>query len=303
MADEDIIEQQTLPTAMTEPQPPPVFAEPIEYPDSDGHFLPPNPLQANAIVELRWSLTQHFTGVPNVVLEGNMFMYYAQGEADERRVLGRRVGKYVDPHVFVVLGHDLEERSTYKLWVEGKPPDFALDVIEPSSDLSDQCATKELYGRIGMREYFLFQPDVERAGPRLVGYALRGGAYHALGPDPALPGAGSVLSEVLGVSLRPEGAFLRVRDQRSGKDYLKTVETQYELEAKDAAIAKSEQRADQEAAARRRESERADREAAARQRESERADREAAARRSAEERLAALEARLGQGVQRPPDDD
>ena len=303
MADEDIIEQQTLPTAMTEPQPPPVFAEPIEYPDSDGHFLPENPLQSNAIVEIRASLKQHFDGVPDVVLEGDMFMYYAQGEADERRVHGRRVGKYVAPDVFVVLGHHPRKRSTYKLWEEGKPPDFVLEVISPSSELRNRRDKKALYSRIGVREYFLFQPDMRRSGPRLVGYTLRGGAYQELGPDPALPGAGSVLSEVLGVSMRPEGELLRVRDLGSGEDYSWLEQWQQEKKAKDAAIAKSEQRADREAAARRRESERADREAAARRRESERADREAAARRTAEARLAALEARLGQGVQRPPDDD
>ena len=303
MADEDIIEQQTLPSAMTEPQPPPVFAEPIEYPDSDGHCLPDNPLQSNAIVELRGNLKQHCKDMPNVVVEGDMFLYYAQGEADERRVHGRRVGKYAAPDVFVVLDHDLGERWTYKLWEEGKPPDFALEVISPSSELRNRRDQKELSGQIGIQEYFLFQPDVRRASPRLVGYTLRGGAYQELGPDPALPGTGSVLSEVLGVSLRPEGAFLRVRDQRSGKDYLKSVESQYELEAKDAAVAKSEQRADRSEQRADRESERADREAAARRRESERADREAVARRSAEARIAALEARLGRVAQRPLDDD
>ena len=282
MGDKGIIEQHALPAAVAEPRPLGVPLEPIEYPDSDGHFLPPHPLQANAIVELRFSLEQHFRGAPDVVLEGNMFMYYAQGEADERRVHGRRVGKYVAPDVFVVLGHDLGKRSTYKLWEEGKPPDFALEVISPSSELRNRREKKALYQRIGVQEYFLFQPDVERAGPRLVGYTLRGGAYQELGPDPALLGADSVLSEVLGVSLRPEGAFLRVRDQRSGKDYLNVVETQYELEAKDAAIVKSEQRAE---------------------RAEQRAERETAARRSLEARLAALEVRQGSVVPRPQDED
>ena len=296
MGDEDIIEQQTLPTAMAEPTPLQVFAEPIEYPDSDGHFLPDNPLQSNAIVQLRINLEQHFKDVPNVVVEGDMFMYYAQGEADERRVHGRRVGKYVAPDVFVVLGHDLGRRSTYKLWEEGKPPDFAMEVISPSSELRNRRDKKALYSRIGVQEYFLFQPDEQRSGPRLVGYTLRGGAYQELGPDPALPGADSVLSEVLGVSLRPEGAFLRVRDQRSGKDYLKGVESQYELEAKDVAIAKSEQRVA-------RAEQRAEREAAARVKSEQRAEREAAARRSLEARLAELEARQGSVVPRPQDED
>ena len=303
MGDKGIIEQHVLPTTVAEPRPLRVPLEPIEYPDSDGHFLPDNPLQSNAIVQLRINLEQHFKDVPNVVVEGDMFMYYAQGEADERRVHGRRVGKYVAPDVFVVLDHDLGHRSTYKLWEEGKPPDFALEVISPSSELRNRREKKALYERIGVREYFLFQPDAQRSGRRLVGYALRGGAYQELGPDPALPRAGSVLSEVLGVSLRPEGAFLRVRDQRSGKDYLKGVESQYELEAKDAAIAKSEQRAEREAAARVKSEQRAEREAAARAKSEQRAEREAAARRSLEARLAALEARQGPVVPQPQDED
>ena len=138
------------------------------------------------------------------------------------------------------------------------------------------------YSTFGVREYFLFQPDMRRSGPRLVGYTLRGGAYQELGPDPALPGAGSVLSEVLGVSMRPEGELLRVRDLGSGEDYSWLEQWQQEKKAKDAAIAKSEQRA---------------------KREGERADREAAARRTLEARLAELEARLGHVVQRPQDED
>ena len=123
----------------------------------------------------------------------------------------------------------------------------------------------------------MFQPDPERPGPRLVGYALEGKRYRELGPDPALsPGAGSVRSEALGVSFRPEGAFLRVRDLRSGKDYRWSLEWGERLEG--------------ETAARRQADERADREAEARAREAE-------ARRRAEARIAALEARLARGGQ------
>ena len=173
MASESRIERHALPVA-----------EPLSYPDSDGHFLPPNPLQANAIVELRNSMRTHFLDVPNVVVEGSMFLYYAEGEADERLVLGKRVGKYIAPELIVVLDHELGGRGTYKVWVEGKPPDFALEVISPSSELRNRAAKKELYERIGIGEYFVFQPDPQRPGPRFVGYALEGSRYRALGPDP-----------------------------------------------------------------------------------------------------------------------
>ena len=294
MREKGAIDQHVAPTTAAAARPPSVVLEPIEYPDSDGHFLPDNPLQSNAIVELRCSLKQHFLNVPNVVLEGHMFLYYARGEADQRRVGGRRVGKYVAPDVFVVLDHDLGGRLTYKLWEEGKPPDFALEVISPSSEVRNRQDKKELYARIGVREYFVFQPDVRRSGPRLVGYGLDGSAYRELRSEATLPGA--LRSGVLGVSFRPEGAFLRVRDQQSGKDYPWLAEWRQELETEAAARGSAEERADREGARANRESARADRESA-------RADREATARRSAEARLALLEARLGRVAQQPREDD
>ena len=242
-------------------------AEPLTYPDSDGHFSPDNPLQANAVMELRNSLREHFHGVPNVVVEGDMFLYYAKGEADERRVRGKRVGKYVAPDLIVVLDHDLGDRQTYKLWEEGKPPDFALEVISPSSAVRNRVDKRKIYARIGIGEYFVFQPNPERAGPQLVGYALEGLGYRALRPD-----SGSVRSEALGVSLRPEGSFLRVRDLGSGKEYRWHTELVTQ--------------ADEDAAARRRAEETAAREAEARHREAEARRREAEARRRAEETAA-----------------
>ena len=170
------------------------------------------------------------------------------------------------PDLIVVLGHDLGVRSTYKVWEEGKPPDFALEVVSPSSDVRNRRDKKELYERIRIREYFVFQPDQARAGPRLVGYALKRSGYRQLGPDPGLAReAGSVRSDVLGVSFRPEGAFLRVRDLQSGKDYPWSAEWGAQLEAAAAARRQAEERADEAAKARRR----------------------------AEARLAALDARLG----------
>ena len=234
-------------------------------PTRDGHFLPDNPLQANAVVELRNSLRAHFHGVPNVVVEGDMFLYYAKGEADERLVRGKRVGKYVAPDLIVVLDYDLGDRQTYKVWEEGKPPDFSLEVISPSSDVRNRVDKQELYARIGIGEYFVFQPNPERAGPQLVGYALEGSGYRALGPDPELgPEAGSVRSEALGVSFRPEGSFLRVRDLRSGQHYRWHTELVTQ----------------------------ADEDAEARRRAEETAVREAEARKAAETRIAALEAKL-----------
>ena len=124
-----------------------------------------------------------------------------------------------------------------------------MEVISPSSEVRNRKDKREIYERIGIREYFLFQPDATRPGPRLVGYELGQWGYRRLGPEVGLPG--SVRSALLGVSLRPEGAFLRVRDARSGTDYLWHEEMIDANEAAETARRLAEQAAEREAAGRR----------------------------------------------------
>ena len=80
MADTDVIEQRAA------------AYDPVNYPDSDEHFLSPNPLQAHASVRLRINLEHHFHRVPSVVLEGNMFMYYQEGNPAAEHLAGRVLG-------------------------------------------------------------------------------------------------------------------------------------------------------------------------------------------------------------------
>ena len=183
-----------------------------------------------------------------------MFLYYQEDRPDLSGA----------PDVFVVLDHDLGGRSVYKLWEESKPPDFALEVISPSSKSMNSIVKRELYERLGIGEYFLIQPDPSRAEPRLKGYELKGAGYRELKPEDTGETAGALLSRRLSVSLRCEGDKLRVRDLASGQDYAWIGENLELLQA----------------------------EIEGRQREAASADREAEAKRRAEARVAELEALL-----------
>ena len=135
-----------------------------------------------------------------------MFMYYEEGNA----------AASIAPDVYVVLDHDLGERGSYQFWVEGKPLDFALNVITPSSGTCDDEEKRALYARLGIAEYFLFQPDVQWARQRLWGYRLSGHEYAKAQPGPC----GELVGERLGVAFRTEGAYSRVRKREAGEDYL-----------------------------------------------------------------------------------
>ncbi len=209
---------------------PPAVAESVHYPDSDGHFLPDNPLQAHAVMNVRFALQHHFDKVDNIVLEGDMFMYYEEGNP----------AASIAPDVYVVLDHDLGKRGVYKFWEEGKPPDFTLEVISPSSEVRNAKEKRALYARLGIGEYFLFQPDPRKRGRRLAGYRLWGQAYEELSADPD----GAVRSTVLGVSLRVEGENLRLRSLASGRDYAWIEENPRNFEAAEARVEAAEARAE-----------------------------------------------------------
>lgn len=125
----------------------------------------------------------------------------------------------------------------------------------------DQTSKKSRYARLGVEEYFLFDPRSEYLRPRFQGLLLAGGEYQPLrlAPD------GGLTSRTIGITFRPQGKSLRMADTKTGQILL----TYEEWKAKAA-------------------EERAEAESAARRAAEERAAEEAAARRIAEERVRAL---------------
>ncbi len=276
----------------TPPRPP----AQVHFPESDGRFLPENPLQARAVINLRFALERHFFKRNDVMVEGNMFVYFDP----------RNSRRNFSPDVIVVLNREGRTPPTYKIWEEGKPPDFAMEVISPSSATMDTGSKRVLYERLGIEEYFVFQPDTSKRSPRLTGYRLEGPRYEQL----EAKWDGAIRSRVLGVSMRAVGARVRVRNSKTGKDYLWAEENweafeafEDKLEELTSARQSAEAEADAQASARQsaeaeaeKANARADAQARARQsaeaeaeKANARADAQARARRRAEERLLELE--------------
>ena len=235
------------------PAAPPI---PIEYPGSDGKPMGETLTHGRCIHDVLYFLHGFFAARADVLVAGDNFIYYEEGNPRASVV----------PDVFVVFGAVKNEyreegwRDVYKLWEEPKGPDFVLEVTSPSTRREDLVQKRSLYGRLGVGEYFLFDPKGEYLKPRLQGMRLDGGEYERLG-EVRLPGGGveGLWSEVLGLYLYGRGRELRLYDPVGGEE-LRTHE--------------------EEIAARREE-------AAARQRE-------AAARRAAEARAAEADARAAE---------
>jgi Uma2 family endonuclease len=154
------------------------------------------------MIDLMHALGRRYAEVPDVYVWGNMLLYYVEG--DPRACLA--------PDLFLVKGVDKHVRRTYKLWEEGRVPSLAIEVTSRSTRAEDTKLKKGVYERLGVDEYFLFDPFGEYLEPRLQGYRLADGRYRAL----ALSMDGSLSSRETGLDLVPEGPRLRLRDAVSG---------------------------------------------------------------------------------------
>ena len=196
----------------------------VEYPCSDGQPMAETPVHRRCMTYLIDALERHLrTGVRcPAYVSGNMFLYYEEG--NPRAV--------VAPDVFVALGVPDRDRDTYLLWEESKGPDFVVEVTSRSTRREDQGRKREVYARLGVSEYFLYDPRAEYLNPPLRGFRLRGGVYHPVLARRSPEGPLALLSEVLGLELRDsrEEQLLRLHDPETGHVFLTHHESDEALE-------------------------------------------------------------------------
>jgi len=169
------------------------------------------------MMDLLRAFRRRYADVPDVYVWGNMLLYYVEGDP----------AACLAPDLFLVKGVDKHVRRTYKLWEEGRAPSLVIEVTSKSTQTEDVKTKKGVYERLGVDEYFLFDPLGEYLRPRLQGYRLGGGRY-----EPLVPAAdGTLTSREAGLLLTPEGARLRLRDVATGERLLWTEEVEAALRA------------------------------------------------------------------------
>ena len=246
-------------------------ARDVFYPCSDGRPMADNVWQSRAIVKAAGDLE---VAHPDALAVADILVYPEEGNPRNR----------IAPDVLVAFGVGTHSRSSYLVWEEGKPPDWVLEVASPSTAANDLDFKRRAYAVMGVPEYWLFDPkgDVFPAGqPRLQGLALSGSGYVRLAPRRA-DGLEMIRSAVLGLDLRAEGEFIRMRDPATREDILHQRELKA-LAEREAEHARREaaRRKGAEAHAKR-EAEHARREAARRKDAETHAEQEAARRKDAE---------------------
>jgi Uma2 family endonuclease len=186
---------------------PTVLAEPdeLDYPASDGEPMAETGFHVKLIAYFVSVLEAFFRARNDVYVGADMFWYYERNNPKKR----------VAPDVFVAFGVAGHERKSWFMWREDKVPEVVFEFTSESTSDEDTDAKKKLYERLGVQEYFLFDPLNEYLKPRLQGYRLSRGKYHSL------PVArGQVLSAILGLTLKATGNKLDLYVTETGERLL-----------------------------------------------------------------------------------
>ena len=92
-----------------------------------------------------------------------------------------------------------------------------LEVASPGTWKRDAGFKRALYERLGVQEYWRFDPRSGLFDPRLRGLTLEAGRYRPI-PERLAQGRRVSPSTVLGLELRPEGGLVRFHDPAAGED-------------------------------------------------------------------------------------
>ena len=211
----------------------------LDFNPDDPEPLPDGMYQYPVFAEIFGILDAHLNtlGDPETIFRSsNTFICYNPNNLNVK----------VGPDFYAAFDVDAEaikRRLMYLPWEAGKPPDLVLEVGSPSTGGEDIGNKRQIYARIGVGEYWRFDPSGgEYYGEPLVGEELVNGEYRRFElttePDGALKG----YSPLLRLYLCRQDEMLTFYNPATG-EYLRNLpDTQAALKAEQAARQQAEAR-------------------------------------------------------------
>ena len=155
------------------------------YPETDGQPMAASDLHREILTWLLQSLAAHLASKSDAYVSGDILTYYTEG--DPRSV--------VAPDVLVAFGIGQKRRLTYKVWEEGKAPDFVMEFSSKSTYQTDLTHKVDLYAALGIPDYLLYDAEALYLPAPLMGFQLVEGVYVPIEAN----AAGGIHSAVLGL--------------------------------------------------------------------------------------------------------
>ena len=147
----------------------------------------------------------------SVLVSGRAYILYDINDPNAR----------IAPDYFIVFDVDVQSiirHNSYRVWQWGKPPDFALEIASESTALNDVTTKRDIYARIGAREYWRFDPSGgELYGEPLAGERLVDGIYEPYPIHTDADGDIWAHSEALNLDFYMRGNRFWVKDSATGE--------------------------------------------------------------------------------------
>jgi Uma2 family endonuclease len=210
--------------------------------ETDWHIL--------ALLLLREGLEDFFADRPDVKVASDMFLYYRKGDPSANKA----------PDTMIIKGVGKQLRRSFKTWIERAVPCVIIEITSEKTWQEDLGDKRDVYEQLGVKEYFVLDPEAMYLEPPLQGFRLKGKRYVPLAPA----ADGSLLSKELELRLRAENYMLRLLDAATGQPVPTRVESwqlaQRQTELERAEKERERLRAEVERAEKERESLRAEQE-------------------------------------------
>lgn len=184
--------------------------EEIYYPESDGKPMAETDVHAKLLMYLRDSLAIFFTERENVYVTGNIMFYYEEGSPQD----------VVSPDVMVCFGIPKGDRTSYKSWEENDVlPSVIIELASRSTWHKDRTEKRELYEMLGVKEYYIFNPQYPKTLPAFMAFNLEDGELKKVTIE-----NNRIYSDLLELELVDTGKTLRLFNPQTQKFLKNAVE-------------------------------------------------------------------------------
>ena len=185
--------------------------------------------QEHPIDIIKRCLSDWYQDRPDVFVSNAVFLSYDQTNGNAR----------VRPDLFITFGVDAEtirhNLPNYWLWEIGKAPDFVMEVASPSTAANDLGHKRNLYQRLGITEYWRFDPTGGNLyGQPIAADRLLQNRYTPIPITTNPYGSRQAHSPLLNLDFHWNGAAFDVIDPATGKSLNRLAD---EIQARQAAEA------------------------------------------------------------------
>jgi len=157
-------------------------------------------------------LESFFASRKGVTVNGNMMVYFEEGDSKKRLV----------PDVFVCFGVENKIRRVFKTWEEGVFPQVIFEFASEGTFENDLGGKRLDYARLGVEEYYLLDPEREYLPSPLMAFRRHEGKLLSADVE-----NDRVFSPLLNLEIVDTGRSFRVFDPNT-KEFLQAVLTSEE---------------------------------------------------------------------------